>query len=188
MAHRCEQLAQSRHAAGNRARDFSIASPTLDSCATRRSLRPVVSSTQSHLTVVQPVVPTGKMFLSHTRSSRLSNPSYDRSDNRVCPRCIVYRVNKRSSCCNRFNNRLNECIHDTTGSIRSTYQPWTLFVDDTADIPRRRRAFYAVKQVRASPFPTVVRPHRMHRTDAVYVHYGPWALPCGILPSYFGHL
>jgi len=38
----------------------------------------------------------------------------------------------------------------------TTYQPWTMFVDDAADIPRRRRAFQAVKQVRPSLFPTIV--------------------------------
>jgi len=35
------------------------------------------------------------------------------------------------------------------GSRRaSTYRPWTSFVSDPEDLPRRRRAFYAVKQVR----------------------------------------
>ena len=29
-----------------------------------------------------------------------------------------------------------------------TDRPWNLYVDDPADLPRRRQAFYAVKQVR----------------------------------------
>jgi len=37
-----------------------------------------------------------------------------------------------------------------------TYQPWTLLFEDPVDVPRRRQAFYAVKQVRASPFPPLL--------------------------------